>query len=680
MTSKAPGDVITTAQRAGGSGAFAPELARDAPAPRLEAALPWAIPLVTFLLLASLSVYVYAHEVRHKRELIQRHAADVCHQASRRVEVVVEGGLTGANIFARRWASHRDQDYSRERFVEFAGIMLSEAPGYASVRLLDTRGQLLYLVSSHGDRGWQQAITAEPELLGRSLDQGSAVLSRPVSADAQASTVFAVFPLRRGDTSLGWIVVEFNIAAMVDDGFQHRTREEFSFEVTDGDVPLYRFVPEGNWLLEPSALQATRTFQVRNRRWAFSVVPRASTVAMAGWSGSLPILVLGLVLSLGFAALTRALARRMIQIRRSRDRALTEIAERKKAEDALRASEARYRGVFASTTDGLLVIGDDDRIVEANPAACEMHGREPGALDGVPFVDLIAPSHVYLFQAFRDRPDGAGTFSASSVHLRADGARRDVEVRATRFTDAQKRRNLVILNDVTERNQAVQRLAMLSREVLMAQEDERARVSRDLHDELGQLLTASRIELGWLQKKADKMPAGAGAALSNAVELVEKSADELRRICKGLRPPLLDDLGLEPATRLLVREFEERTSMKIDLEIDLEEGVGHMPKEVALCAYRILQESLNNASRHAGARSIDISLSRTETSLLLSVYDDGCGFELSELGGTQGCGIAGMRERAGLVNGHVEIRSAKSQGTRVVFRVPLVSPDREGAS
>jgi signal transduction histidine kinase len=176
------------------------------------------------------------------------------------------------------------------------------------------------------------------------------------------------------------------------------------------------------------------------------------------------------------------------------------------------------------------------------------------------------------------------------------------------------------------------------------------------------------------------MPADAALALGNAVELVEWSADELRRICKGLRPPLLDDLGLEPAVRLLVREFEDRTGVRLDVELNLEEGGESVPKEVALCAYRILQESLNNVSRHAAAHNIDITLSCTDASLVLSVYDDGRGFELGELGGTQGCGIVGMHERAGLVNGHVEIRSARSQGTRVVFRVPLKSSDREGVA
>jgi signal transduction histidine kinase len=165
--------------------------------------------------------------------------------------------------------------------------------------------------------------------------------------------------------------------------------------------------------------------------------------------------------------------------------------------------------------------------------------------------------------------------------------------------------------------------------------------------------------------------------VGRAVELVETAADELRRICKGLRPPLLDDLGLEPAAHLLAREFEDRTGLAMDFEVNLDDAPAPLSKEVSLCTYRIFQEALNNISRHSSAKSVDVTLAAKPSELLLSVYDDGQGFDTSELAGARGCGIAGMRERASLVGGHVEIRSAPSQGTRVVLRVPLDQGPRE---
>lgn len=339
----------------------------------------------------------------------------------------------------------------------------------------------------------------------------------------------------------------------------------------------------------------------------------------------------------------------------------------------------RYRSVFASATDGLLLIDDDDRIVQANPAACAMHGWGPGELDGMRVFEIIAPSSHGSYETFKSHPDEAGIFRTAATNRRADGTPIDVEVRGSRFRVGAKRRMLAILTDVTERNRAVQRLGMLSRKALMAQEEERARVSRDLHDELGQLLTASRFELGWLQKHAAEMPDEVSNALARAIEAVEKSADELRRICRGLRPPLLDDLGLEPAVRLLAQEFEERTGLEVDMETQVDEAQP-VRMEVALCTYRVLQESLNNVGRHASARSVDISLMVSSRELKLSVYDDGKGFDVEALADDGGVGIAGMRERASLVGGSVRIRSAPSEGTRVVLQIPIGHANLEDGS
>jgi signal transduction histidine kinase len=219
--------------------------------------------------------------------------------------------------------------------------------------------------------------------------------------------------------------------------------------------------------------------------------------------------------------------------------------------------------------------------------------------------------------------------------------------------------------------------ALLSRKVLMAQEEERARVSRELHDELGQVLTALRLELGWLEKRIPATQESETGVLHNTVVLVEQATEELRRMCRGLRPPLLDDLGLEPAVMLLVSELQGRTDLEVSLESSLEEKSVHLSKEVALCTYRILQESLTNISRHARASRVGISLVTTPGSLTLSVIDNGTGFDRASLGKLQGWGLEGMQERARLVSGTVDIQSARGKGTRVFFRVPLAVPDKE---
>ena len=636
--------------------------------------------LAVLLVMSSATLAVWWNENNHKRDAIRAHAADVSRQASRRLEVAIEGSLTAATLFARRWASHDEHDYSKERFEDFATILASEVPGVRNARLIQPDAEQAWIAPTTADGAWQMVRKAEPDLLDRVRGQDTIVLSAPVRMPSGESRFFAVHALSSDGQPLGNLVVEFDIKQLIDDGFEQRIRSEFEFEVFDGKTSIYQFEPEGPSVTHPMReLGASWSFAMRNRTWEFTVVPRRALAARGSGLGSAPVLVLGLLLSAGLAMVVNLLAHRMEMYRKAHDLAREEIAVRKRTEEALRASEERYRSVFSSATDGLILIGDDDRILQANPAACRMHGWEPGELDGVEIIELITPPSRHLYHTFKSRADTSSVFRADAIHQRKDGTPIDVEVRGSRFSTASERRMLAILTDVTERNRVVARLGLLSRKALMAQEEERARVSRDLHDELGQLLTASRFELGWLQKHAAEMPDEVSNALARAIEAVEKSADELRRICRGLRPPLLDDLGLEPAIRLLAQEFEERTGLNIDLETQMDESVT-VSKEVALCTYRVAQEAFNNISRHAHAHSVDVSLVGSSKEVMLSVYDDGRGFKVEESTTEGGVGITGMRERTSLVGGVLEIRSAPFQGTRVVLRVAASDVIRENES
>jgi len=219
--------------------------------------------------------------------------------------------------------------------------------------------------------------------------------------------------------------------------------------------------------------------------------------------------------------------------------------------------------------------------------------------------------------------------------------------------------------------------ALLSRKVLMAQEEERARVSRELHDELGQLLTALRLEMGWFEKQISSRQENEAGVFRNTVQLVEQATEELRRMCRGLRPPLLDDLGLEPAVNLLVADIQGRSDMEIGLDVSLDDKKVFVSKDIALCTYRIIQESITNVSRHARAKKLSIKLAAAPGELTLSVIDDGVGFDMANLGALQGWGLEGMQERANLVGGSIDIHSTEGQGTRVFFRVVLTTGEKE---
>jgi PAS domain S-box-containing protein len=221
-----------------------------------------------------------------------------------------------------------------------------------------------------------------------------------------------------------------------------------------------------------------------------------------------------------------------------------------------------------------------------------------------------------------------------------------------------------------ERDQAVQRRVELSRKILVAQEEERARVSRELHDELGQILTAVHFELDMLGAKVPAADEDAAIGLRQADAMVKDGMVELRRICRGLRPPMLDDLGLASAVKSLVQDFEDRIGLTVTLEVGIEEDEGEgIRSEVAVCVFRVLQESLNNVARHAEAKQVEISLIGKDEELVLRVKDDGRGFLLDGPEAARGFGLQGIRERADLVNAVLEIGSEPGQGTRVCLRL-----------
>jgi PAS domain S-box-containing protein len=243
-------------------------------------------------------------------------------------------------------------------------------------------------------------------------------------------------------------------------------------------------------------------------------------------------------------------------------------------------------------------------------------------------------------------------------------------------------------HDVTDRDQAEARLRE-SREQLRAlagrlqsvREEEKARMARDLHDELGQLLTGLKMDLRWLERRLSDLPASDATSplVDRAVaasELADQTVASVQRIAAELRPGALDRLGLGPALRQEVRRFQERTGIACEGRID--EAAPEPPTEVATALYRICQEALTNVSRHAGATRVVVALSAEPPGLVLSVEDDGRGFEAGpSVLGPEALGLLGMTERATLLGGEVGFTRRPGGGTVVTARVPLSAPRQE---
>jgi two-component system, NarL family, sensor histidine kinase UhpB len=218
-------------------------------------------------------------------------------------------------------------------------------------------------------------------------------------------------------------------------------------------------------------------------------------------------------------------------------------------------------------------------------------------------------------------------------------------------------------------NEMLERLERERREsgadALKRLESERKRVAQELHDEVGQALTAVMLQLARLSKTA---PGGHGEQLAEALETTRDSLEDVRRIARQLRPEALDDLGLVPALNALASGFADRTGIPIVRW--LPDAIPAVGPEAELVAFRVAQESLTNAARHAHAHRLDLVLEQVGRSLVLEIRDDGRGIN----GAPAGSGIRGMRERALLVGAELSIGPAGGGGTTVRLELPLSEP------
>ncbi len=222
--------------------------------------------------------------------------------------------------------------------------------------------------------------------------------------------------------------------------------------------------------------------------------------------------------------------------------------------------------------------------------------------------------------------------------------------------------------DITQVKKAQDQLRRLSGRILAGQETERAAIARELHDELGQILTALRMDAVWMLNHLKDSNSRAAARALNMCDIIDKTIDEVRGIALRLRPSVLDDLGLIPALEWYTTDLEKRSGIAIILH---HHDVPPMDDLVATAAYRIAQEALTNVVRHSSASHAEVSLEREGDVLVITVTDNGRGFNVSNLSESDCLGLAGMRERAGLAGGSLEIESTPGKGTQMRCTLPI---------
>jgi two-component system sensor histidine kinase NreB len=221
---------------------------------------------------------------------------------------------------------------------------------------------------------------------------------------------------------------------------------------------------------------------------------------------------------------------------------------------------------------------------------------------------------------------------------------------------------------LSESNRYQLKLQALSSEVIAAQEAERKRISRELHDDTAQALTSLLVRLRLLERTA--RDAGVSENVEELRELTSNALENVRRLAMDLRPAALDDLGLAPALESFVERFSER--WQIDAGFEVRGLKSRLPPEIELALYRVAQEALNNVAKHSGASRVEVRLTRSRREVTLVVRDDGRGFDGERVrhGPEGGLGLFGIGERLSLVGGTVEVDTGPAKGTTVTVRVP----------
>jgi len=358
---------------------------------------------------------------------------------------------------------------------------------------------------------------------------------------------------------------------------------------------------------------------------------------------------------------------------------------------ALASAQARLVAIVDSAMDAVITVDEQQRIVLFNRAADQVFQVRREDAIGSPLERFIPQrfrgEHHHHIERFGQtgitsrRMGDVTTLWA----LRADGVEFPIEASISQATDLGQRYFTVILRDITVRKQhedelrrSQRELRELSAQVHEAREEEKTRIARELHDELGQLLTALKMDLASLLPQLREPELAARA--TEMAALLDQTVTATRRISADLRPLMLDDLGLADAATWLVDDFVKRSGIAVSIDIAESEALARLPAPIATTLYRAVQESLTNIARHSGAKRAWVVFAVDDGSVHVEVEDDGRGIAPADLAKARSLGLKGMRERIAYLGGSLDIAAAPRGGTRLRLSVPRRDPRAETAA
>ena len=346
----------------------------------------------------------------------------------------------------------------------------------------------------------------------------------------------------------------------------------------------------------------------------------------------------------------------------------------------LQGADHTYRVFVERMNEGAAVLSSDHTVLHCNGRFARFLGARLQSVIGSSMVDLVWPDDHPKLDALLRR--AAQRNCRGEIRLQSrKGTALPVQLSLNPLRLDSTRAVCLIASDLSETKRAEQELRASSEQLrnlaahlLSVREEERARISREVHDELGQSLTAVKMDLAWL---AGRLPRRNGRMLKRICstrQLANSIIQSVRRISTELRPAVLD-LGLAAAVEWQVQDFEARSGIQCKVRLLTRDVVA---SNASTAMFRIFQETLTNIARHASATRADVVLQKQRDRLVLLVHDNGRGFDQADPSLSKSLGLLGMRERAAILGGRVNISSAPGKGTTVTAWIPLASPEVSG--
>jgi len=585
-----------------------------------------------------------------------------------------------------------------EQWMAFAGLYLEHHPGCIAIEWLDPKYEERWISRSPGEKTPLAGNGARERLLQSALNSKDAVLSNLLSSPNGRKQWLTVVPIYQKGLFRGFVLASFDAQLSLDTMFVDIKGLNFSVAIEENGVEAFRL--DGSTPENEREWAQSIDVPLRGQTWRLKVWSRPE--AMGEMRSNLPLVTL-------FAGLSAALL--LVVIAQMVEKLRAEIAERKRVEISLRASQARFAGILEISAEAVISADEDLRITLYNQSAerifgysaqealgqsmnlliperlREMHAQHVTRFAGSAKQSLLMSTRRRVLGLRKDGTEFPMTASVSRLDLAGKKiftitcsditqevlaaeelhkAHDELEHRVQERTADLVQSNQSLQTEIADRKQAEKEVQDLSRRMMRVQEEERRNLARELHDGATQNLVALSLNMAQIRDARADAPATA-AMVDECMRLVEDCTNELRTISYLLHPPLLEELGLGRTLRGYVEGFGRRSGIAVTMTAPANlEGLGF---DVELAVFRIVQEALSNIHRHSHSSTAHIQLIRQDAALGLEISDQGRGIPPGK--DMAGVGVAAMRERVRLLRGRLDIKTG-STGTTITISLPLV--------